>query len=69
MKTVIYGSLAASLLLLAACETMGTPYIGNDDVCDEIVDSRKRLDCYESMAQNEDDWRAEKKRKQDQKDN
>ena len=58
----------ASLLLLGACSTMGRPYIDDRAACDDIIDTRQRLDCYERADQAERDWR-EDKRREDEKTN
>ncbi|MGB3626877.1 MAG: hypothetical protein WA989_13670 [Henriciella sp.] len=63
-KTALF--LLPGLLALGACETWERPYVDNSGACDEIVDPRTRLDCYEAAEQAEDDWRAEKKREEAQ---
>lgn len=60
MKTAVSIGLA-SLLLLGACSTMGRPYIDDRKACDDIIDTRQRLDCYERAEQAERDWRKEKR--------
>ena len=61
MKPVTCAALAG-LLFLAACSSMNRPYIAHDGDCDEIIDTRERLDCYERARQAERDWREEKRR-------
>ncbi|MEQ8557208.1 MAG: hypothetical protein RIB03_02735 [Henriciella sp.] len=60
MKSVTCLGLA-SLFLLAACSTMGRPYIDDSAACDDIVDAKERLDCYERADRAESEWRKEKR--------
>ena len=53
------------LLPLAACSSMGRPYVYSDADCDELVDARARLDCYEAADQRERDWREEQREKEE----
>ncbi|WP_084398112.1 hypothetical protein [Henriciella aquimarina] len=57
-----------SLLALAGCSSMNRPYISGEDGCDEIVDAKARLDCYERVDRAESDWRKEKRREDDRAD-
>lgn len=67
MKTAACTALAG-LFVLAGCSTMGRPYIGGDDACDEIVDARERLNCYERADRAESEWREDLRREEEEKD-
>ncbi|WP_300380168.1 hypothetical protein [Henriciella sp.] len=64
MKTVT-GMAIAGLFMLGGCESWQRPYVDNSAACDDIVDSKDRLDCYERARQAEADWREEKRREKD----
>ncbi|MBK75003.1 MAG: hypothetical protein CME85_05830 [Henriciella sp.] len=57
----------AGLFILAGCESYGGAFVDNSAACDEIVDSRARLDCYERAEQAEDEWREERRREREEK--
>ena len=61
MKSVTCAALAG-LILLGGCVSWERPYVSGDDGCDEIVDARERLDCYDRAERAEDEWREEKRR-------
>lgn len=58
----------AGLVLLGGCASWERPYVDNSAACDDIVDSKDRLDCYERARQTEDDWREEKRREDEARD-
>ena len=66
MKPLTFAALAG-LFTLAACSTMGRPYISGEDACDELVDARERLDCLERADRAESEWRDELKREEAEK--
>ncbi len=66
MKLICCMALGA-LVFLGGCTSWDRPYVDNDGICDEIVDSRERIDCHERAEQVEDDWREEKRREAEKK--